>query len=71
MVSWDYELQSSTVEEDFNKFHSKLCTIIDTYAPEKEKKISAKKVVQDPWITRGILTNLSKQKKNILAHAQQ
>ena len=44
MVNWDYELQSPTVEEDFNKFHSKLCTIIDTHAPEKEKKISAKKL---------------------------
>ena len=62
-INWDKELVSDTVEEDFNKFHNKLCAIIDTYAPEKKRKISAKKVVQDPWITRGILTSLSKQKK--------
>ena len=63
LINWDQELKSTTVEEDFSKFHDKLCAIIDTYAPEKEKKISAKKVVQDPWITRGILTSLRKQKK--------
>ena len=61
-IDWDQELKSHTVE-DFNKFHNKLSAIIDTYAPEKERKISAKKVVQDPWITRGILTSLRKQRK--------
>ena len=63
LINWDQELKSNIVEEDFNKFHDKLCTIIDTYAPEKEKKISAKRIVQDPWITGGILTSLRKQKK--------
>ena len=63
LINWHQELNSNTVEEDFSKFHDELCAIIDTYAPEKEKKISAKKVVQDPWITRGILTSLRKQKK--------
>ena len=47
-INWDKELVSDTVEEDFNKFHNKLCAIIDTYSPEKKRKISAKKVVQDP-----------------------
>ena len=55
LINWDQE-------EDFSKFHDKLCTIIDTYAPGKENKVSAKKVVQDPWITRCILTSLRKQK---------
>ena len=62
-MNWDKELISDTVEEDFNKFHNKLCAIIDTYAPEKKRTISAKKAVQDPWITKGILTSLNKQKK--------
>ena len=30
--------------------------------PEKKRKIIARKVVQDSWITRGILTSLNKQK---------
>ena len=30
-INWDKELVSDTVEEDFNKFHNKLCAIIDTY----------------------------------------
>ena len=62
-MNWDKELTSDTIEEDFNKSHNKLCAIIDTYAPEKRRKISAKKVVQDPWITKGILTSLNKQRK--------
>ena len=62
-INWDKELTSDTIEEDFNKFHNKLCAIIDTYAPEKKRKISAKKLVQDPWITKGILTSLNKQRK--------
>ena len=63
LTNWDQEFKEGSVEENFTKFHDKLCATIDTYAPEKERKISAKKVVQDPWITRGILTSLSKQKK--------
>ena len=50
-INWDNELTSDTIEDDFNKFHNKLCSIIDTYVPEKRRKINTKKVVQDPWIT--------------------
>ena len=62
-INWDNELTSDTVEDDFNKLHNKLCSIIDTYVPEKRRKINTKKVVQDPWITKGILTSLNKQRK--------
>ena len=62
-IDWDQELSSITIEENFNKFHNIVCETINTYAPEQTKKVSAKKAYQDPWITKGITTSLSKQRK--------
>ena len=62
-TNWDQELSSNSIEKDFNKFHSKVCETINTYAPERTRKINAKKVLQDPWLTKGILTSLTKQRK--------
>ena len=62
-IDWDQELNSKSIEDDFNKFHKIVCETINTHAPVKTKKISAKKANQDPWITKGITTSLSKQRK--------
>ena len=62
-TNWDQELKEGTAEENFNRFHNTLCNIIETNAPEREKRISAKKVIQDPWITKGILQSLRNQRK--------
>ena len=62
-IDWDQELNSQSIEDDFNKFHNIVCETINTHAPVKTKKISAKKAYQDPWITKGITTSLSKQRK--------
>ena len=51
------------MDNNFNKFHLKLCDIIDLHAPETEKKISAKNIIQNPFFTKGILTSLKKQKR--------
>ena len=62
-IDWNQEFSSITIEESFNKFHNILCETINTHAPEQTKKISVKKAYHDPWITKGITTSLSKQKK--------
>ena len=62
-IDWNTELTSHSVDKNFDKFHFKLCDTIEKHAPEREKRISAKNVIQDPWITRGILTSLKKQKR--------
>ena len=36
---------------------------IEKHAPETEKRISAKNIIRDPWITRGLLTSLKKQQR--------
>ena len=47
----------------FATFHNILCENINKHAPEGTKKLSYKRQIRDPWITRGILTNLTKQKR--------
>ena len=49
--------------ESFEHFHKILCESIDRHAPEETKKMSYRKQIRDPWITRGILTSLTKQKR--------
>ena len=45
-IDWEQELRHDTVEENFNIFHGKLITTIDSYAPEKEITINAKKIIK-------------------------
>ena len=47
----------------FDIFHSLLIEIIDKIAPETEIKLSKGKTARDPWITKGILNSIRKQKK--------
>ena len=44
-------------------FHSKLITIIDQIVPETEIRLSKSKMPRDPWITKGMLQSIQKQKK--------
>ena len=62
-IDWDNELEGKNVEESFNIFHSILCETIEKHAPETTKRISARKIIRDPWITKGILTSLKRQRK--------
>ena len=47
----------------FDIFHSLLIETIDKIAPETEIKLSKGKTARDPWITKGILNSIRKQKK--------
>ena len=61
--NWDHELEGKNVDESFKLFHTTLIDTIDKYAPEVEKRISAKKLIRDPWITKGLITSMNKQRK--------
>ena len=61
--NWEQELEGKNVEESFNIFHDILIQTIDKYAPETEKRISAKKLIKDPWITKGLITSMNRQRK--------
>ena len=62
-TNWPQILTDDSVDNNFNTFHQKLIDTIEHYAPEKEKRISAKNIKRDPWITRGLLTSLKKQQR--------
>ena len=62
-IDWIQTLTSDSVDNNFNIFHKKLIDTIDHYAPETEQRISATNIIRDPWITRGLLTSLKKQKR--------
>ena len=61
-MDWDTELEGKNVEESFTIFHNKLCETIDKHAPETTNRISARKLIRDPWITKGILISLNRQR---------
>ena len=61
--NWTQTLENKDCNESFNLFHQRLCTSINTHAPEEVKKLSYKMQIRDPWIMKGILTSLNKQKR--------
>ena len=62
-IDWLQVLTDDSVDRNFTTFHQKLTETIEQYAPEIEKRISAKNIIRDPWITRGLLTSLKKQQR--------
>ena len=60
---WDTELGNLETEDCFNKFHDILLETIDKVAPIKIKTVSHKKLIRDPWITTGLMTSLTKQRR--------
>ena len=61
-------LNKSNASQSFTIFHKILCDTIDKHAPETVKKINAKKIIRNPWITSGIMKSLSKQWQMYKAH---
>ena len=61
--NWKEILGSLNANDGFNIFHSTLITTIDKIAPETEIKLNKNKTPRDPWITKGLLRSIQKQKK--------
>ena len=59
---WSTELNTLSTNESFNLFHDYVCKQIDIHAPEVEHKISYRKVIKDPWVTKGITISLRRQR---------
>ena len=62
-LDWTDILTDLDCNDSFNKFHQILCKAIDKHAPETQRKISYQKLARDPWITKGIINSLTKQKR--------
>ena len=65
---WQKLLDKSNTSQSFATFHKILCDSIDTHAPETVKRINAKKIIKDPWITNGIMKSLSVQRQMFKVH---
>ena len=61
--NWKETLEPLNADDGFNVFHSILLTLFDKVAPEIEIRISKTKTPRDPWITKGMLQSIQKQKK--------
>ena len=61
--TWETELGNLAIEDCFNKLHDILLETIDKVAPIKTKTVSHKKLIRDPWITSGLMTSLTKQRR--------
>ena len=60
-IDWHKFLNdSSDVNEQFNKFHEYLSTKVNEHCQECQIKISVKKVIKEPWLTKGNSTKLMK-----------
>ena len=61
--NWKEILSPLNANDGFNKLHSILITTIDRIVPEIEIRLSKSKTPRDPWITKGMLQSIQKQKK--------
>ena len=61
--NWKETLGPLNADDGFNLVHSTLITTIDKIAPETEIRLSKTKTSRDPWITKGLLRSIQKQKK--------
>ena len=65
MVDWNSELKNWNANDQFTTFHDILLTNLDAYCPVKTSYIPDKFVLKEPWITKGLLTCIRHQKKNL------
>ena len=61
--NWKEILGPLNADDGFNMVHSKLITTIDKIAPKTEIRLSKSKTPRDPWITKGLLRSVQKQKE--------
>ena len=57
--NWVEILSNKTVDEQFNCFHDILLHSFDKHCPEKEKTISSKHLIREPWLFKGLIECLN------------
>ena len=67
-IDWSV-LDDLPVNDSFNWFHKRLLDIINDVCPERETNIPAKRILREPWVTKGLQKCSDKQRslyKNFL-----
>ena len=64
-LTCDWQILETTenANDAYQLFHSKLESTINKYTEEKTVKISYKKIIREPWLTKGIIKSNRKQTK--------
>ena len=68
-IDWKKKLMDKPPSSQFETLHNTILESLDTHCPEKERIISEKHHIREPWITKGIMNCIRKQKllyKNLL-----
>ena len=61
--NWGEFLRDLDANTGFDHFHKLLTKTIDRIAPEKECRVNRNKTAKDPWVTKGILNSIHRQKR--------
>ena len=59
---WLTELQSKTASKQFEIFLDKLLDSLNRHCPEWQITVSGKSIIREPWLTKGLIKCLRKQK---------
>ena len=61
-IDWPAFFQATMdVNDTFDKFHCTINECIENRCPTKKIKISSKKIIKEPWLTKGIINSSKKQ----------
>ena len=62
-LNWTTILDGKNVNEQFDLFHGTLLKSMDNHCPEKTREVSSKKLIKEPWLFKGLLNCIKRQKK--------
>ena len=66
-IDWTELLNDYGANQGFDHFHSVLVNTIYKIAPEIEFRVNRKRTAKDPWVSKGILNSIRRQKRLYLA----
>ena len=55
LINWKVEFSKQDVNENTKMFHDIVMNTIDKICPERTEKIPAKRVIGQPWLSKGLL----------------
>ena len=66
--NWRNIHSNTDVSTKFEYVHTTILMYIDQYCPEKRIKISNKKIIKEPWLFKGLIKCMERQKKLYKKH---
>ena len=60
-IDWTTHLGNFDTEKSFKLFHDKVNQTLESFTEEKLIKISNKRIIKEPWLTKGIIKASNKQ----------